>query len=915
MSKITEASAPFSGPSFSPFPQNPNIPIGDVLVDGVSQKTTFPTEISIESLVPYIPRGRKPLEAPTPPLSTPGYTMANGLNFGKIAFPPSAPVFGRKIKVPRGLLVGAEPAEFAFVSEKQCKIPMSPSEAIFTAGKPIKPVRKSHLLAKELEISFADASVSPGAVFVGTGYGRLDGGDEVVEELEDEVVVGARMAGVTTESTNKSFCVQGISSQDLENSLSLALQTPLPDDDEPFSEDELFTLSLALNTPLPVDTEFDLEWALPTPEIGKEPSPEVHDDKPLLDRLEGIDKVIGGLESEAIALKSHAVTSAVTYEDPTLCLSIAVETPLPDDDELSSQDASPALSPALNTLTPDTESSSEHPLLILECESPPEAESDGKPLLEAHSAVLANDMFTAEESIGRLCKHSILLAGELESSFADTPFSWETIFGGAEMGGLEGADEVINGLEDKVVESARTPGITTKGRTDKSSCTPAVSSDSSSEDLTKSLSLALKTPLPDDDEFGSEDTSLIHSLAVSTPLPVDTESDSESPVSILQRESSLKVDERELLRNTCQDIGAVGISASPLLTKVILATREPIKPLCRHIPPVSKEPGIAFHNASVSPELISGGASLALSLALDTPLPFEAESHFERPLSDLEMESPPLESADRNKPLSEALQDVAITKSPDITISMGELDTGAANGYLEKGDRERKNINAGNEQDPVGNTHPHSHSLPIKNPSLTFKANTATAECAFDLPPQNKRSASKSETYEHCQIIKNPTITPRACATTLDPLHSHTAMSCGLSSTLSSGVSTGIGTREPDPTLVGFREAKSEFDFTDIFVGLFKEVGAVDLALSTITPSTSAGTTRSWPQDLPTDEGFHKNEVAASLVGARSATSEKKLAVRKVFAKFGKASVRERVRKGAIKLFNKFSPIPVDVVE
>ena len=62
-------------------------------------------------------------------------------------------------------------------------------------------------MAKVPEISFADASVSPGAVFVGTGNGRLDCGEEVAEELEDEVVVGARMAGVAAESTNKSFCV------------------------------------------------------------------------------------------------------------------------------------------------------------------------------------------------------------------------------------------------------------------------------------------------------------------------------------------------------------------------------------------------------------------------------------------------------------------------------------------------------------------------------------------------------------------------------------------------------------------------------------------------------------------------------------------------------------------------------------
>jgi len=186
MAKITKSSAPFSGPSFSPPPQNPNSPTGSVLADGVSQKTTIPTEISIESLVPYTPRGRKPLEAPIPPFSTPRYTMTNGLNFGGIACPSEAPVFGRRIKVPRGLVVTSEPAEFAFVSEKQCKLPMRPAEAIFTAGKPIKPLRKSLLLAKELEISFADASVPPEA------------GDEPIEGLEDEVVVGPRNAGITT---------------------------------------------------------------------------------------------------------------------------------------------------------------------------------------------------------------------------------------------------------------------------------------------------------------------------------------------------------------------------------------------------------------------------------------------------------------------------------------------------------------------------------------------------------------------------------------------------------------------------------------------------------------------------------------------------------------------------------------------
>lgn len=151
---------------------------------------------------------------------------------------------------------------------------------------------------------------------------------------------------------------------------------------------------------------------------------------------------------------------------------------------------------------------------------------------------------------------------------------------------------------------------------------------------------------------------------------MNTESDSESPLLIFKRESPPKVDEKELLRDTCQDIGVAGFSASALLTKAMLATRGRIKPPYQHSPPLSKELDIVFDSASVSLELISGGASLALSLALDTPLPLVAESHFECPLSNLEIESPP-KSDDENKPLLEALHDVAIENSPDITLDGG----------------------------------------------------------------------------------------------------------------------------------------------------------------------------------------------------------------------------------------------------
>jgi len=123
-----------------------------------------------------------------------------------------------------------------------------------------------------------------------------------------------------------------------------------------------------------------------------------------------------------------------------------------------------------------------------------------------------------------------------------------------------------------------------------------------------------------------------------------------------------------------------------------------------------------------------------------------------------------------------------------------------------------------------------------------------------------------------------------------------------------------------DPALVGFGETKFEFDLTDMFVGIFEEVGVVDLALSTITPSSPAGRTLPWSQDLQADGVFHGKQEAASHVDARSevfaATSgvgekekeekkKKKSAVQKAFAKLGKISVRENI----IKLFNKLSPM------
>ena len=249
-------------------------------------------------------------------------------------------------------------------------------------------------------------------------------------------------------------------------------------------------------------------------------------------------------------------------------------------------------------------------MLILECESPLEAEGDGKPLLETDSAVLANDMFTAGESTKQLCEHSILSAEEPEGSFVDTPVSSDTIFGAAGMGGLEGADEVINELGYEVVESARTPGITTNYGTDKSSCIPTVSSDSSSEDLTTSLSLAITTPLPDDDEPFSKDELFTLSLALNTPLPVDdTEFDLERalPTPDIGKEPSLEVGDDKPLFEAPLYFANVRSTDSTIPMEVIFTIWKPIRQLRQLRCRLSKVLEIAFVNTSVSQEVVFGG--------------------------------------------------------------------------------------------------------------------------------------------------------------------------------------------------------------------------------------------------------------------------------------------------------------------
>jgi len=607
-----------------------------------------------------------------------------------------------------------------------------------------------------------------------------------------------------------------------------------------------------------------------------------------------------------------------------------------DNVEPSSQGVPLTHSLAINTPLPvDTEFCTEGHLPITNIEPPLGAE-DGKLLLESAqdvlitrspcSSVSTEAPFSTGKPIMEPDPHRALPAKEPEIMFDNPSVSAEISFCGVGAGRLTGVEEIIEEPQDEAIVSARTPEIIARADTDKAFHIQAhkiqtISLAIGSEDLASSLSLALKTPLPEDDDIWSEDTSLTHSLAVNIPLLVDTDTNSESPLPILKTESSPKVDEKESFPDSYQDIGAAGSAASSLPTNAMHATKEPIKPLCQHRPPLSRELGIALDSALVSLERMPGGALLALSHSPNTPLPLEDESDFESPLSNLEVKSP-LESDDRSKPLPEALQDVAIPKSPEIAISMGESFAGVVGGSLgDEGDQERKRIDAGNEQDTVGNTHPRNRSLSTKDLNLTLKANTTATECTFDLPSQEKGSASRTEVYGHCQIFKNPAITPSTSATTLG-LRSDIVMGGGASSsTLSSEVNTGPDTRGPDPTLVGFGETKFEFDLTDMFIGMFKEVGVVDLALSTITPSTSAGITRPLSQDLQADEGFQGNQVAGPRVDARrevpAVTSgngkekKSKLAAKNMFAKLGKVNVR----KSVIKLFNKFSPMPVDVVE
>ena len=209
-----------------------------------------------------------------------------------------------------------------------------------------------------------------------------------------------------------------------------------------------------------------------------------------------------------------------------------------------------------------------------------------------NNAVLAKDMFTIVEAIKQLCKCSVLLDKELEDSFEDTLVSPETQSKAVGISGLEGIDgEVICMFGDDVVLSVRASGITTKGRANKSSCASTASRDSSPEYLASSLSLALKTPLPEDDEPFSEDVFIL-SPTLNSALPICTEFDAD--------------DRRHL--EAPQDAVIAKSPDSPVSTEGIFTAAKLIKPLCKDCAVLAKNQEISPTNALVSWEVVYGGA-------------------------------------------------------------------------------------------------------------------------------------------------------------------------------------------------------------------------------------------------------------------------------------------------------------------
>lgn len=127
--------------------------------------------------------------------------------------------------------------------------------------------------------------------------------------------------------------------------------------------------------------------------------------------------------------------------------------------------------------------------------------------------------------------------------------------------------------------------------------------------LESSLSLALKTPLPEDDEPHSEDVSLTHSLALNASLQVRTGFYSEHTPATpkIENEPSLGVSDDKPLVEAPLDSANARSKDITIPAKAIFPIRKPIRqlrqPRCR----LSKEPEIAFVNASVSRKVVFGG--------------------------------------------------------------------------------------------------------------------------------------------------------------------------------------------------------------------------------------------------------------------------------------------------------------------
>ncbi|RPB01025.1 hypothetical protein L873DRAFT_1788630 [Choiromyces venosus 120613-1] len=434
---------------------------------------------------------------------------------------------------------------------------------------------------------FTNAPTSPEIIFEGVEAPGPDNGEGALDKLVDEVMVSARIPEIPIESNiNKSICVQAVithdSCKELTSLLGITPNTPLQDGD-----------------------------AEPT-------------------------------------------------QDP--------KTPRTDENVLNSKAESLVLSSSPGSPLPvGPGSGSESPLLVkleIDPASPLGADGDKKPLFEDPSSYTILTNAKPIEPLNDLCVVSIK---EPEFDFINAPTSPEVVFEDMQTSGLDNGEGALARLVNEVRVSDSTPGIPIESNTNKSICIQAVLSHDSCEELITLLSIAPKAPLPDGDaepcfedasstlvfspqtrlpldtRFDSEhlgatneiptnidsskdlktpsikkskpgdsqDESLILTIAAMTPLPVDTEFNSETTSWIFcgaPSESPLGVDGDNKL-----------LYESPS-SYTIFTAGKPIKLLRERRVASVKGPEIEFSNASISREIIFGGADAAGLDALDEVL-------------------------------------------------------------------------------------------------------------------------------------------------------------------------------------------------------------------------------------------------------------------------------------------------------